>query len=452
MTMNESLARALPVLEALERSGFEAVFVGGCVRDAALGRPLKDVDIASSATPEQVMAIFARTVPTGIRHGTVTVLHAGRQYEVTTYRKESAYERYRRPAEVEFVTELEADLQRRDFTINAMAMRPDGTVVDPFGGMRDLGRRLLRCVGDADARFQEDALRMIRAVRFAAELGFRIAPATWRALMRHGELLRHVAMERVGAEADKMIAGASLARAAAWLAAGGLLAKTKERLPDRLTEAAEQFRLNRRDPEARSLTAAALSSIAAASRLAGPDDRWAAVTDALALKPEEALELFGRLRFAAGRADRLAACARVHAAMANMPEDAGGNSARCKLRELWLDTVLREGKEAAEQWLRVHFAAAETGPLQEADRQQLRLRDKLRAWLLAMPAASVKELAVRGSDLLERLNAPSGPWLGELLNRLLRAAAFGETANEREALLELAERLAAAKNDRKELP
>ena len=177
------------------------------VRNTIMGKYLKDVDIATSATPEQVIATFPKTIPTGLQHGTVTVIHKSENYEITTYRTESAYEEYRRPSQVHFVTELVADLMRRDFTINAMAMRADGTVVDPFGGMQDIQQRVLRCVGDANSRFQEDALRMVRAVRFAAEFGMRIAPNTWKPLRKYGPLLAHIAMERIGAEADKMVGG-----------------------------------------------------------------------------------------------------------------------------------------------------------------------------------------------------------------------------------------------------
>ena len=197
------MRQAAPVLGRLNEAGFEAYYVGGCVRDAALGRPVSDVDIATSAQPEQVAALFARTLPTGLQHGTVTVLEGGRAYEVTTFRKESVYERHRRPSEVAFIADLRGDLQRRDFTINAMALDISGDIVDPFGGRADLQDGIIRCVGDADLRLQEDALRLLRGVRFASVLGYRIAKSTWRAIVRHRKLLRHIAMERVGVELDK---------------------------------------------------------------------------------------------------------------------------------------------------------------------------------------------------------------------------------------------------------
>lgn len=151
------------VMNRLMGNGYKAYMVGGCVRDSLLGRPVSDVDIATSALPEQVLSLFPRVVPTGLQHGTVTVVMPTCTYEVTTFRKESGYEGHRRPEEVEFIDDLEEDLMRRDFTINAMAIDVEGELHDPFGGAADLEQRLIRCVGDAEQRFREDALRMLAA-------------------------------------------------------------------------------------------------------------------------------------------------------------------------------------------------------------------------------------------------------------------------------------------------
>ena len=151
------------ILQTLERAGFEARYVGGCVRDTLLGRPVHDWDIASQALPEDVLRLFPRCVPTGLQHGTVTVLLDGTSAEVTTYRLDGAYHDSRHPDGVRFVRSLADDLARRDFTINAMAMDLSGTVTDLFGGREDLARGVIRCVGDAETRFREDALRMLRA-------------------------------------------------------------------------------------------------------------------------------------------------------------------------------------------------------------------------------------------------------------------------------------------------
>ena len=160
------------IIHTLEAAGFEAYAVGGCVRDALLGRTPNDWDITTSATPEQVKALFHRTVDTGIAHGTVTVLLDKDGFEVTTYRVDGEYEDGRHPKEVTFTASLEEDLKRRDFTINAMAYNPKKGLVDLFGGQEDLEKKVIRCVGDPLERFTEDALRIMRAVRFSAQLGF----------------------------------------------------------------------------------------------------------------------------------------------------------------------------------------------------------------------------------------------------------------------------------------
>ena len=166
--------KALPILEKIKAAGFEAYFVGGSVRDALLNRPIHDVDIASSSYPEETKQIFERTVDIGIEHGTVLVLENGGEYEVTTFRTEDVYVDYRRPSSVAFVRSLEEDLKRRDFTVNAFALNENAEVIDKFDGLTDLDNRVLRAVGKAEERFNEDALRIMRGLRFAASLDFDI--------------------------------------------------------------------------------------------------------------------------------------------------------------------------------------------------------------------------------------------------------------------------------------
>lgn len=241
------------IIHQLERAGYEAYAVGGCVRDSLLGRVPGDWDITTSARPEQVKAVFRRTIDTGIQHGTVTVLmpaeqadssaageasdiqrnarraasqgahsgtaHAGRSaehpgarsapvwegYEVTTYRIDGAYLDGRHPSVVQFTPSLHEDLARRDFTINAMAVNDRSGIVDDFGGLEDLGRRVVRAVGEPEQRFQEDALRMLRALRFSAQLGFDIDPATWEAVRKLAPNLEHVSKERIAVELTKLL-------------------------------------------------------------------------------------------------------------------------------------------------------------------------------------------------------------------------------------------------------
>lgn len=193
------------ILHILEKAGYEAYVVGGCVRDSILGRSPDDWDITTSAKPEQVKALFHRTVDTGLQHGTVTVLMEKEGYEVTTYRVDGEYEDGRHPKEVTFTASLKEDLKRRDFTINAMAYNPSSGLVDLFGGLEDIERKIIRCVGNPLERFTEDALRIMRAVRFSAQLGFAIEEETRKALKVLAPNLKHVSAERIQVELVKLL-------------------------------------------------------------------------------------------------------------------------------------------------------------------------------------------------------------------------------------------------------
>ena len=196
---------ALPVMQQLVDAGYEAYFVGGSVRDMLLHKPISDVDIATSATPQEVKEIFPHTVDVGIEHGTVMVIYHKEGYEVTTFRTEEGYEDFRHPDKVTFVRSLEEDLKRRDFTINALAIGIDDQLMDFFDGIGDLERQCLRCVGDAKERFNEDALRMFRAVRFVGQLGFQVEEETKNAISLLKMNLSKVAVERMKVEFEKMI-------------------------------------------------------------------------------------------------------------------------------------------------------------------------------------------------------------------------------------------------------
>ncbi|RKJ06701.1 CCA tRNA nucleotidyltransferase [bacterium D16-54] len=193
------------ILEKLNEKGFEAYAVGGCVRDSLLGRQPKDWDITTSARPEQVKSLFRRTIDTGILHGTVTVMLDGAGYEVTTYRVDGEYADGRHPKQVVFTPDLLEDLKRRDFTINAMAYSHKTGIVDAFGGTKDLDGRLIRCVGNPVERFEEDALRILRAIRFSAQLDFSIEKETCSAVMRIAPNLSKVSKERIQAELTSLL-------------------------------------------------------------------------------------------------------------------------------------------------------------------------------------------------------------------------------------------------------
>lgn len=193
------------ILHTLQEAGYEAYAVGGCIRDSLLGRRPDDWDITTSAKPQETKALFGKTIDTGIQHGTVTVIRHGRGYEVTTYRVDGEYEDGRHPKEVTFTASLKEDLRRRDFTVNAMAYNEEDGLVDLFGGRQDLEQKIIRCVGEANERFEEDALRIMRAVRFSAQLGFSIEERTKEAIRGHAERLRQVSAERIQVELTKLV-------------------------------------------------------------------------------------------------------------------------------------------------------------------------------------------------------------------------------------------------------
>lgn len=199
------------ILQTLTAAGYEAYLVGGCVRDLLRGVPPHDWDICTSARPEETEACFTgqRIIETGLKHGTVTVLESGEPYEITTYRTEGPYSDSRRPDFVRFVPNLEEDLARRDFTINAIAMDLDGALHDPFGGKSDILAGLIRCVGEPDQRFQEDGLRVMRALRFAAVFGYAIELGTAQAIHENRAMLSRVAAERINVELCKLLTGQS---------------------------------------------------------------------------------------------------------------------------------------------------------------------------------------------------------------------------------------------------
>lgn len=193
------------IIQMIEHSGHEAFVVGGCVRDILMGREPDDWDITTSATPDEVKRIFVKTVDTGIKHGTVTVIMRGNGYEVTTYRIDGDYEDGRHPKNVRFTRSLREDLKRRDFTINAIAYNDKKGLQDEFGGISDLERHLIKAVGDPFERFDEDALRMLRAIRFSAQLGFNIDGNTYNAICAMSDRIKYVSIERVQAELTKTL-------------------------------------------------------------------------------------------------------------------------------------------------------------------------------------------------------------------------------------------------------
>lgn len=193
------------IIETIENNGYEAFIVGGCVRDSLMGKNPSDWDIATNARAQEVEAMFEKTIPTGIKHGTITVMLDGVGYEVTTYRIDGEYENFRHPSEVFFSNSIEEDLSRRDFTINAMAYNTKSGLVDFFEGSSDIKKKIIRCVGNPDKRFNEDALRIIRAIRFSAKLDFDIEKKTMDSMFINSQNLHHVSVERINTELEKIL-------------------------------------------------------------------------------------------------------------------------------------------------------------------------------------------------------------------------------------------------------
>ncbi|MDU5110543.1 MAG: CCA tRNA nucleotidyltransferase [Clostridium sp.] len=193
------------IIDTFYKNNFEAFMVGGCVRDILLGNLPKDYDITTSAKPEITISLFNKTIPTGLKHGTVTVLISNEPYEVTTYRTEGKYIDNRRPSSVDFVTDIKEDLSRRDFTINALAYNEKIGIIDYFNGTDDIKSKIIRCVGDADKRFKEDALRMLRAVRFSCQLNFDIEENTYTAIKSNYKLIGNISSERIRDELCKIL-------------------------------------------------------------------------------------------------------------------------------------------------------------------------------------------------------------------------------------------------------
>lgn len=386
-------AAALPVLHRITQAGYEAYFVGGCVRDTLLGIPLHDVDIASSAYPAEIKQIFHKTVDTGIEHGTVMVLDHGNGYEVTTFRTESTYQDFRRPDHVEFVRSLSEDLKRRDLTINALALSPNGEVIDHFNGLDDLKKRTITAVGDANERFHEDALRMMRAVRFASQLDFKLAPSTQEAIATNAALLTKIAVERIHVEFVKLMMGQAVKRGLT-----GMLATD-------LYKYCPQF------AHAKS----ALEKICALPQVKLTDEVavWTVVAWALDLTPKACGKL---LRAWKTSNHIIQATQAVLAALPNFWQDDVNNLVLFNL-----------GSELAHT---ARTVAALTQP-QAAVMPQATLTDRL----AALPITDRHQLKLDGTVLMQQLQLPAGRILGQVLSTALRAVVLGKVANDQATLL-----------------
>jgi len=433
-----SYERVLPLLDRLRHAGHEAWLVGGGVRDLFLGRPAADWDVATSAEPGAVTAIWPEAIPTGIRHGTVTVLASGEPVEITTYRAEGPYTDGRRPDWVRFGTSLEEDLSRRDFTINAMALDPEaGILVDPFGGEADIHGKRLRTVGEADRRFEEDGLRPLRGIRLAAVLELAVDPDTLAAMERNRDRVAGVARERVRDELVKLLAAPRASVGIDLMRRTGILALV---LPELLEGVGvEQNRFHAYDVYEHTLRALDAAPAGA------PEVRLAALLHDVA-KPRTrrvvggegtfhdhenvgaamTREILDRLRFPRAERERVAHLVARHmfhytpawsdAAVRRFVRRVG----RGNLEDLFL---LRRADTAAHGVERTP-----EGSLEE-------LKARIAAVLAAEEALDVGDLAVDGDDVMRETGMAPGPGVGRALNRLLDRVLEDPGQNTRENLL-----------------
>ncbi|UTL71064.1 CCA tRNA nucleotidyltransferase [Bacillus halotolerans] len=389
--MEQIFIKALPVLRTLIEAGHQAYFVGGAVRDSYMKRNIGDVDIATDAAPDQVERLFKRTVDVGKEHGTIIVLWEDDTYEVTTFRTESDYEDYRRPSEVHFITSLEEDLKRRDLTINAMAMTADGQVLDYFGGKKDIDQQLIRTVGKPEDRFQEDALRMLRAVRFMSQLGFTLSKETEEAIIKEKTLLSHVSVERKTIEFEKLLLGKASQEAIQMLVHTGLY----EELPG--------FYHKRENL----LTASEFPF----SLLTSREEPWAALLLDLQIDLKEAM-LFLKAWKLPGKVMKEAA----HIA------DTFGQS-------LDAMSMYKAGEKAL-------LSAVKISMLRQTKQLNGERLKEVREAYQSLPIKSLKEPAITGRDLLALRNQPAGKWVSEELQRIEQAVVTGKVSNQKEHIEE----------------
>ncbi|GAB6990271.1 CCA tRNA nucleotidyltransferase [Paenibacillus pini] len=404
----EMVAEGEQVLRILLDNGYEAYWVGGCVRDALMGRPVNDLDITTSALPEEVISLFERTVPTGMEHGTVTVLRGKFSYEVTTYRVEGAYENHRRPAEVSFVRKLSEDLLRRDFTMNAIARSLRGELVDPYGGAVDIEHGIIRCVGEAKLRFHEDALRMLRCIRFAAVFDYSIAYNTWKGLRRERNGISYIAVERIRTEMEKLMASSHPVKGLALLERSGMMQFA--RIP--FTYHPDHAVISLLDHVPDSETAV----------------RWVILFNACGISGAEAARILKQWTFSNERIQEITSILYIDNEVIHCMNSISNEQMKIK----WIQLTIQYGKVAAKRWLFLRNIL-NMGPTE--------LTLAASCWLKDMTVYSLNELNITGTEVITVAERKSGPWVGDTLKHLLLKVASGDLDNDRTALIEEVKRV-----------
>jgi tRNA nucleotidyltransferase (CCA-adding enzyme) len=440
-------AAARSLSSVFTAAGRQCWLVGGAVRDLHLGRPLADLDIATDARPEEVMRLFRTVIPTGVRHGTVTVLFRGAQFEVTTFRTEEGYSDGRRPDQVRFAPSILDDLSRRDFTINAMAWDlVQHRLEDPHHGRDDLTAKVIRAIGNPDERFREDGLRPLRACRFAAQLGFTIEPATLAAIPRALDVAARVSAERVRDEIVKILGSPLPSEGFRLMHQTKLLALTLPELAS--CDAMAQGDLHCWD---------VLNHSFMACDAAPRDDlvlRLAALLHDVGKAPTSATGPDGRPTFygherrsseiTAGILERLRFPTAVIRDVAHLVGEHMFN-----YTEEWSDAAVRRlvarvGEQHIDALIalrRADHAGMCPGNANAYPQGLVRFADHVRAVREGSRVFTVRDLAVDGTAIMERLGIPPGPAVGTVLSQLLEGVLDDPALNERERLLEIAERV-----------
>ena len=431
---------AAQIIKRLNENGYEAYLVGGCVRDLLQNQTPKDWDVATSATPEQVRRCLTdfRIADTGLKHGTVTAIDCdGQTAEITTYRLESIYSDHRHPDQVRFTRELKEDLARRDFTINAMAYHPDGGLIDFYGGQEDLARRRLRCVGDPAERFTEDALRILRALRFASSQQLRIAPETADAIHRCRDQLTHIAAERIYSEMTKLLCGRGVRP---------VLEEFHDVIGVCIPELNPCVGFVQHSPyhnfDVYAHTVRALETLPSCAYM-----RWAMLLhdagkpDTFTLDEQHRGHFKGHEQKSAEIAETV--LRRLHASnqlrervclLIRYHDAELTPTASCLTQ--WLNRI---GPEALLQLIQIQRAdnAAKSAAVRYRTEKSDALYTMAQALIHDHVCYSLQDLAIDGSDLLQ-IGFQPGKVLGDTLNRLLDAVINGTCPNERKALLALA--------------
>lgn len=401
-TLPKEFIEARHVMEQLEHHGYEAYFVGGSVRDIMMNHMIHDVDIATSAYPSEVEDIFPHTIDLGIEHGTILVLDHHHQYEVTTFRTESGYQDYRRPDSVTFVRSLNDDLKRRDFRMNALAMTKDGHIIDLFSGIDDINNHVICAVGNADERFSEDALRMMRALRFASQLDFTIEEKTFQAICQHHQLLEKISVERIQVEWLKLMAGTNPKKGLAYFLQTGCYQScpSLENAKKALTYLYDH--INQPLSEAQT---------------------WLVLSAALELNKKQCVQLLREWKCSKAMMNQVSAALPYFYERHHRP-----------LTNWELYQLGEEGVQLIESTL---FFFEDT------------VKDDFACHRYAqLPIKKANDLAIDGKVMMQTLNRQPGRWLGQYIERLQKAVVEQNVENKKDDLLMLCQKWMEQENER----